>query len=416
MKDLQHNQGLDSAHTDAVEQAFSFDTIAIRTGHSPTHEAEHSEPLFLTSSFTYGSAEEAAKVFSGEKEGNIYSRFTNPTVRAFEQRLAALEGAERCVATATGMAAILSTAMAFLAAGDHVVCSRAVFGTTVGLFEKYMSKFGVKTTFVDLTDLNQWEHAIQPEKTKLFFCETPSNPLSQVADLEALSTLAHKHDILFVVDNCFCTPALQQPLKFGADLIIHSATKYLDGQGRAMGGAVVGNAKLLEEVFLVTRTLGPSMSPFNAWIFLKGMETLRLRMDAHSASALKLAEWLQSHPAVKQVYYSGLPSHIGHELAKRQQRAFGGIVSFEVKAIEGQDNGRTAAWTVIDATKMLSITGNLGDTKTTITHPATTTHGRLSAEAKAAAGITEGLIRIAVGLEDIEDIKADLARGLDALL
>lgn len=406
MKDLPH----------ATESELSFDTIAIRTGHSPTHEGEHSEPLFLTSSFTYGSAEEAAKVFSGETEGNIYSRFTNPTVRAFEQRLAALEGGERCVATASGMAAILSTALAFLSAGDHVVCSRAVFGTTVGLFDKYMRKFGVSTTFVDLTNLDEWEAAIQAGKTKLFFCETPSNPLSQVADLEALSTLAHKHDILFVVDNCFCTPALQQPLKFGADLIIHSATKYLDGQGRALGGAVVGSAKLLEEIFLVTRTLGPSMSPFNAWIFLKGMETLRLRMDAHSASALKLAEWLQAHPAVKQVYYSGLPSHIGHELAKRQQRGFGGIVSFEVKAVNDLDNGRTGAWKVIDATKMLSITGNLGDTKTTITHPATTTHGRLTAEAKAAAGITEGLIRIAVGLEDIEDIKADLARGLDSLI
>jgi len=406
MKDLPH----------AAKPELSFDTIAIRTGHTPTHEGEHSEPLFLTSSFTYGSAEEAAKVFSGECDGNIYSRFTNPTVRAFEQRLAALEGGERCVATASGMAAILSTAMAFLSAGDHVVCSRAVFGTTVGLFDKYMRKFGVTTTFVDLTNLDEWETAIQAGKTKLFFCETPSNPLSQVADLEALSTLAHTHNILFVVDNCFCTPALQQPLKFGADLIIHSATKYLDGQGRALGGAVVGSAKLLEEIFLVTRTLGPSMSPFNAWIFLKGMETLRLRMDAHSASALKLAEWLQSHPAVKQVYYSGLPSHIGHELAKRQQRAFGGIVSFEVKAIEGQDNGRSAAWKVIDATKMLSITGNLGDTKTTITHPATTTHGRLTAEAKTAAGITEGLIRIAVGLEDIDDIRADLARGLDSLI
>lgn len=406
MKDLPH----------AAKPELSFDTIAIRTGHTPTHEGEHSEPLFLTSSFTYGSAEEAAKVFSGECDGNIYSRFTNPTVRAFEQRLAALEGGERCVATASGMAAILSTAMAFLSAGDHVVCSRAVFGTTVGLFDKYMRKFGVTTTFVDLTNLDEWEAAIQAGKTKLFFCETPSNPLSQVADLEALSTLAHTHNILFVVDNCFCTPALQQPLKFGADLIIHSATKYLDGQGRALGGAVVGSAKLLEEIFLVTRTLGPSMSPFNAWIFLKGMETLRLRMDAHSAGALKLAEWLQLHPAVKQVYYSGLPSHIGHELAKRQQRGFGGIVSFEVKAIEGQDNGRSAAWKVIDATKMLSITGNLGDTKTTITHPATTTHGRLTAEAKTAAGITEGLIRIAVGLEDIDDIRADLARGLDSLI
>ena len=394
----------------------SFDTLAVRAGHIQTHEAEHSEPLFLTSSFTYGSAAEAAQVFSGEVAGNIYSRFTNPTVRIFEQRLAALEGGERCVATASGMAAILATALAFLAAGDHVVCSRAVFGTTTSLFDKYMRKFGVDTTFVDLTDLAQWQAAIVPGKTKLFFCETPSNPLAQIADLAALATIAHAHGILLAVDNCLCTPALQQPLKFGADLIIHSATKYLDGQGRALGGAVVGSAKLLEEVFGVTRTLGPSISPFNAWIFLKGLETLRLRMDAHSASAMKLALWLQDHAAVKQVYYSGLPTHPGHDLAKRQQRAFGGIVSFEVKPVDATDNGRVAAWRVIDATKMLSITGNLGDTKTTITHPATTTHGRLSAEAKIAAGVSEGLIRISVGLEDIEDIKADLARGLDGLL
>ncbi len=415
MTDLPHNNGLDTVHDDSVDQSFSFDTIAIRTGHTRTHEAEHSEPLFLTSSFTYTSADEAAKIFSGATKGNIYSRFTNPTVRAFEARLAALEGGERCVATASGMAAILATALAFLAAGDHVVCSRAVFGTTVGLFEKYMGKFGVTTTFVDLSDLDQWERAVQPGKTKLFFCETPSNPLSEVADLEALSALAHRHNILFVVDNCFCTPALQQPLKFGADLIIHSATKYLDGQGRALGGAVVGSAKLLEEVYLVTRTLGPTMSPFNAWVFLKGLETLRLRMDAHSASALKLAEWLETHSAVQRVYYNGLPSHQGHALAKRQQRGFGGIVSFEVRALAGQENGRSAAWHVIDSTKMLSITANLGDTKTTITHPATTTHSRLSAEAKMAAGITEGLIRIAIGLEDFDDIKADLVRGLDSL-
>ncbi|AXI02767.1 O-succinylhomoserine sulfhydrylase [Aquirhabdus parva] len=404
----QDNDGL-------AEPQFSFDTLAVRAGHTPTHEAEHSEPIFLTSSFVYGSAAEAAQVFGGEKTGNIYSRFTNPTVRIFEQRLAALEGGERCVATASGMAAILSVAMAYLAAGDHVVCSRAVFGTTTALFDKYMRKFGVSTTFVDLTDLAQWKDAIKDGKTKLFFCETPSNPLSQVADLKALATLAHEHDILLAVDNCFCTPALQQPLKFGADLIIHSATKYLDGQGRALGGAVVGSAKLLEEVFLVTRTLGPSMSPFNAWVFLKGLETLRLRMEAHSASALKLALWLEAHPAVKQVYYSGLPSHAGHELAKNQQRAFGGIVSFEVKG-DTPEQSRAAAWQVIDSTKMLSITGNLGDTKTTITHPATTTHGRLSAEAKQLAGVTEGLIRIAVGLEDIEDIQQDLARGLNALV
>lgn len=395
---------------DEFESSLGFDTLALRTGHRRTLEGEHSEPMFLTSSFVYESAADAAAAFGGQVPNcNIYSRFTNPTVRAFEQRLAALEGGERCVATASGMAAILATALAFLAAGDHVVCSRAVFGTTTAMFEKYMSKFGVSTTFVDLSDISQWQAAIQTGKTKLFFCETPSNPLAEVVDIAALSALAHAHQILLAVDNCFCTPALQQPLKLGADLVIHSATKYLDGQGRALGGAVVGNAKLLEEVFGVTRTCGPSMSPFNAWVFLKGLETLRLRMEAHSASALKLAQWLHAHPNVEQVYYSGLPSHAGHEIAKQQQRAFGGIVSFVVKG------GRDGAWKVIDSTRILSITGNLGDAKTTITHPATTTHGRLSPEAKAAAGIVEGLIRVSVGLEDLVDIQVDLARGLDAL-
>ncbi len=398
-----------------AEEQLAFDTLAVRAGHMMTHEAEHSEPIFLTSSFVYKSAAEAARVFSGEQNGNIYSRFTNPTVRIFEQRLAALEGGERCVATSSGMAAILSVCLAYLAAGDHVVCSRAVFGTTTVLFEKYMKKFGVETTFVDLTDLDQWRAAVKLGKTKLFFCETPSNPLSQIADIAGLAEIAHQDQALLVVDNCFCTPALQKPLALGADLVVHSATKYLDGQGRALGGAVVGNAKLLEEVFGVTRSLGPSMSPFNAWIFLKGLETLRLRMEAHSASALTLAQWLSKHPAVKQIYYSGLETHPGHALAKRQQRAFGGILSFEVKG-DTPEASRAAAWQVIDATRVLSITGNLGDTKTTITHPATTTHGRLSPEAKAAAGVTEGLIRIAVGLEDIEDIKTDLARGLDQLI
>lgn len=389
-------------------ESLSFDTLAIRTGHHRTNEGEHSEALFLTSSFVYANAKEAADTFAGEVLGaNIYSRFTNPTVRAFEQRLAALEGGERCVATASGMAAILSISLAFLAAGDHVVCSRAVFGTTTVLFDKYMKKFGVSVTFVDLTDLDAWQAAIVAGQTKLFFCETPSNPLAQVVDIAALAEIAHAHDILLAVDNCYCTPALQQPLKLGADLVIHSATKYLDGQGRALGGAVVGNAKLLEDVHAVVRSCGPSISPFNAWLFLKGLETLRLRMDAHSASALQLATWLSEHPAVERVYYSGLPSHQGHEIAKRQQRAFGGIVSFVVKG------GRESAWRVIDSTQMVSITGNLGDTKTTITHPATTTHGRLSAEAKAAAGIEEGLIRVSVGLEDVADIRADLARGLD---
>jgi O-succinylhomoserine sulfhydrylase len=388
--------------------AWGFDTQAIRTGQRRSAEGEHSEALLLTSSFVYDSAADAAAVFAGERAGrSVYSRFTNPTVRNFEERLAALEGGERCVATASGMAAILSISLAFLAAGDHVVCSRAVFGTTTALFEKYLKKFGVETTFVDLSDLNQWQAAIQAGKTKLFFCETPSNPLAQVVDISALAAIAHAQGILLAVDNCFCTPALQKPLSLGADLVIHSATKYLDGQGRALGGAVVGSAKLLEEVYGVTRTCGPSMSAFNAWLFLKGLETLRLRMEAHSASALQLAHWLDAHPAVERVYYSGLPHHVGHDIAKRQQRAFGGIVSFVVKG------GRESAWRVIDSTQMISITGNLGDTKTTITHPATTTHGRLSAEAKAAAGIEEGLIRVSVGLEDLADIRADLARGLD---
>lgn len=393
-----------SDHTESL----SFDTLAIRTGHHRTNEGEHSEAMFLTSSFVYANAAEAAAAFGGQvPDCNIYSRFTNPTVRAFEQRLAALEGGERCIATASGMAAILSISLAFLAAGDHVVCSRAVFGTTTVLFDKYMKKFGVSVTFVDLTDLDAWQAAIVAGQTKLFFCETPSNPLAEVVDIRALADIAHTHNILLAVDNCYCTPALQQPLKLGADLVIHSATKYLDGQGRALGGAVVGSAKLLEEVLGVVRSCGPSMSPFNAWLFLKGLETLRLRMDAHSASALQLATWLSEHPAVERVYYTGLPSHQGHEIAVRQQRAFGGIVSFVVKG------GRESAWRVIDSTQMVSITGNLGDTKTTITHPATTTHGRLSAEAKAAAGIAEGLIRLSVGLEDVADIRADLARGLD---
>ncbi len=395
-----------SQPTDHSQISSHFDTVALRTGHQRTAEGEHGEPIFLTSSFVYHSAADAAAHFSGEVQGNIYSRFTNPTVRMFEQRLAALEGGERCVATASGMAAILAVALAFLKAGDHVVCSRAVFGTTTTLFDKYMRKFGVDVSFVDLADLAQWQAAVQSGRTRLFFCESPSNPLSEVADLQALSDLAHQHDILFAVDNCLCTPALQQPLKFGVDLVIHSATKYLDGQGRALGGAVVGNSKLLEEVFGVVRSCGPSMSPFNAWVFVKGLETLRLRMDAHSKSALELAGWLAQHPAVEKVYYSGLPDSPGHQLAKQQQRAFGGIVSFVVKG------GREAAWRVIDQTRFISITGNLGDAKSTITHPATTTHGRLSEQAKREAGIEEGLIRVSVGLEDIEDIKADLALGL----
>ncbi|MDF2445634.1 MAG: metZ [Moraxellaceae bacterium] len=387
--------------------ALGFDSLAVRAGHVRTAEGEHSEAMFLTSSFVFGSAAEAAARFGGSTPGNIYSRFTNPTVRVFEERLAALEGGERCVATSSGMAAILATCMGLLQAGDHVVSSRSIFGTTNVLFDKYFKKFGVTTTFVSLTDVAAWEAAITPQ-TKLFFLETPSNPLCEVADIAALADLAHRHGILLAVDNCFCTPALQQPLALGADIVIHSATKYIDGQGRVLGGAVVGRQKEMEEVFGVVRTCGPSMSAFNAWVFLKGLETLRLRMEAHSASAQQLAEWLAAQPQVARVHYSGLPTHPQHALAAKQQRAFGGVLSFELAG------GREEAWRFIDATKMLSITANLGDAKTTITHPASTTHGRLSPEAKAAAGIGEGLIRIAVGLEDIKDIKADCARGLAA--
>jgi len=385
-----------------------LDTIAIRAGHTRTHEGEHGEPLFLTSSYVFKNAEEAAARFSGDQPGNVYSRYTNPTVRIFEERIAALEGAEQAVATSSGMAAILSTCMALLKSGDHIVCSRNVFGTTTVLLEKYLGRFGVTTTFVSLTELDQWRDAVTPE-TKMFFLETPSNPLCDIADLPALATLAHNNNVLLVVDNCFCTPALQQPLKLGADLIIHSATKYLDGQGRCLGGVVTGRNELVDEVLSFIRSAGPTMSPFNAWVFVKGLETLRLRMDAHSANALELAQWLQQQPQVEKVFYAGLPDHPGHNIAAAQQRAFGGVLSFRVKG------GKEQAWKVIDSTQVLSLTANLGDAKTTIVHPATTTHGRLSDEQKAETGITENLIRIAVGLEDIKDIKADLLRGLKAI-
>lgn len=385
-----------------------IDTQAIRTGHVRTPEGEHGEPLFLTSSYVFENAAEAAARFSGEQPGNVYSRYTNPTVRIFEERIAALEGAEQAVATSSGMAAILSTCIAFLESGDHIVCSRNVFGTTTVLLDKYLARFGIETTFVPLTELNQWQQAIRPE-TKILFLETPSNPLCEVADIPALATLAKSNDTLLVVDNCFCTPALQLPLKLGADLVVHSATKYLDGQGRCMGGVVAGRSELVNEVLSFIRSAGPTMSPFNAWVFLKGLETLRLRMDAHSASALDLAQWLQQQPQVEKVFYAGLPDHPGHDLAAKQQRAFGGVLSFRVKG------GQEQAWKVIDNTQMLSLTANLGDVKTTIVHPATTTHGRLSDEQKAETGITENLIRIAVGLEDIEDIKTDLLRGFSAV-
>ncbi|RKG35979.1 O-succinylhomoserine sulfhydrylase [Acinetobacter rongchengensis] len=387
---------------------YQLDTLAIRTGHNRSFEGEHSEPIFLTSSFVCENAADAAAKFSGEIEGNTYSRYTNPTVQAFEKRLAILDGAERAVATSSGMAAVHALCMAYLKAGDHVICSRAVFGSIISLFEKYVVKFAVDVTFVDLEDLDAWKQAIRPN-TRLLFIETPSNPLAQVGDMQAIADIAHAHGALFAVDNTFCTPVLQQPIKFGADLIVYSSTKYIDGQGRALGGAVVGKNKLVEEINGVIRTLGNSMSPFNAWVFLKGLETLSLRMKAHCESAQKLAEWLDQHEKVEKVYYAGLPHHPGHELAKRQQSGFGGVVSFVVKG------ARQGAWTVIDHTRFLSITSNLGDVKSTITHPATTSHGRMSAEAKQAAGIEEGLIRVSVGLENIDDIIRDLSHGLDLL-
>lgn len=382
------------------------DTIGLRAGLQRTPEQEHSEAIFPTSSFVFDNAAQAAARFAGDQPGNIYSRFTNPTVRAFEKRLAAMEGGEAAIATASGMSAILALVMGLLKAGDHIVCSVAVFGTTTLLLDGQLRRFGVNTDFVPLTDLSAWEKAIKPE-TQLLFLETPSNPLTEVADIKKLAELAHDHHALLVVDNCFCTPALQRPLSLGADLVTHSATKYLDGQGRCVGGAIVGDAERLgKSIFPFLRSAGPTMSPFNAWVFLKGLETLNLRMRAHSEQALQLAQWLAARPEVEVVHHAGLPDHPQHDVAAQQQTGFGGIVSFEVKG------GREAAWRVIDATKMLSITANLGDVRTTITHPATTTHGRMTDEQRAAAGIKEGLLRISVGLEDIADIQADLLPGL----
>jgi len=385
-----------------------LDTLAVRAGIARTAEGEHAEALFLTSSYVFDNAADAAARFAGTSTGNVYSRYTNPTVRTFEQRIAALEGGEQAVGTASGMAAILSTCMALLKSGDHVVCSRDVFGTTVNLFGKYLAKFGVEVTFVPLLALDEWRSAIRPN-TAMLFVETPSNPLCEVADLAVMSALAREHGCLLVVDNCFCTPALQTPLALGADIVVHSATKYLDGQGRCVGGAVVGSRQHMEEVVTFLRTCGPSMSPFNAWVFLKGLETLRLRMEAHSRTALALALWLQQQPGVERVFYAGLPEHPGHELACRQQSAFGGVLSFRVRG------DREQAWKFIDAVRIMSLTANLGDAKTTIVHPATTTHGRLSEQERAAAGITPNLIRVAVGLEHVDDLKTDLARGLAAL-
>ncbi len=392
-----------------IEEEWKAATRAIRVGHRRTAEGEHSPPIFTTSSYVYENAAQAAARFSGEEPGNIYSRFTNPTVRIFEERLAALEGGERCVATASGMSAILSTCLGLLQAGDHLVSSRSIFGSTVILFDKYLSRFGIETSYVPLADLEDWERAIRPQ-TRMLFVETPSNPLMELGDIRALADLAHANDCLLVVDNCFCTPILQRPLELGADIVIHSATKYIDGQGRCIGGAVVGDEKRVgEEVFGVLRTAGPTMSPFNAWVFLHGLETLALRMKAHSRNADLLANWLENHPKVERVHYPGLPSHPQAELAARQMDLPGGMLAFEVAG------GKEAAWKVIDAMKMISITANLGDVKSTVTHPATTTHGRLTPEQRAEAGISDGLIRISAGLEDVADIQADIERGLNTL-
>ena len=398
---------------DLDPREFDVDTLAIRTAQLRTDEMAHSDPIFLTSSFVYESAAQAAARFGGQEPGNIYSRFTNPTVRAFEQRLAALEGGEACVAFASGMAAISGTFFSLLAPGDHVVSSRSVFGTTNVVFDRYLKKFGIETTMVDLTDLADWEAAIRPE-TKLLFLETPSNPLSEVGDIRALAKLAHDNGALLVVDNCFCTPALQKPLEMGADIIIHSATKYLDGQGRCLGGAVVGAKPQMDEVLGFVRSAGACMSPFNAWVFLKGLETLSLRMSAQSARTLELAQWLETQPGIARVHYAGLPNHPQHALAAKQQSSFGAVMSIEVEDAAG-NRDRQAAWRFIDATRLISITANLGDVKTTVTHPATTTHGRVSEEEKQRAGVTENLIRLAIGLESVADLKADLSRGLKAL-
>ena len=389
-----------------MENKFELATLGVRAGQARSQFHEHSEALFLTSSFVFDSARQAAGRFTGGEEGFVYSRFTNPTVSMMQERLAALEGAEACVATASGMSAILAMSMALLKAGDHVVCSNAVFGATVQLYAGILARFGVDTTFVSPTDPARWELALRPN-TRLLFLETPSNPLTEISDIAALAGVAKQAGALLAVDNAFCTPALQRPLELGADLVIHSATKYLDGQGRVLGGAVLGaKALVMDGIFAFLRTAGPSLSPFNAWVILKGMETLEIRMRAQSERALELARWLESNPKVARVYYPGLASHPQHALAMRQQKSGGAVVSFDVHG------GREAAWKVIDSTRLVSITGNLGDVKTTITHPATTTHGRISPEARAAAGITEGLLRVAVGLEAVSDLKADLERGL----
>lgn len=396
----------DTPESDDPSQHWGFATLGIRSAEHRTAEMEHSPAIFPTSSFVFNNAAEAARVFAGEQPGNVYGRFTNPTVQAFEQRLARMEGGDACVATASGMVAILSLVMATMKAGDHLLASSGLFGATINLFNNYLVKFGVEVSYADPTKPAAWAAALRPN-TKLLFVETPSNPLTEIADIRALADIAHAHGAKLCVDNCFLTPVFQQPLKLGADFVIHSATKFLDGQGRCIGGAVVGDAQAVgKDVFGFMRTAGPCMSPFNAWVFLKGMETLAVRMKAHEDNARRLSVWLNEQLGVRRVFYPGLPSHPQHELAKRQSRGYGAVVSFEV------EGGREGAWKLIDATRLCSITANLGDTRTTITHPATTTHGRISQAARDTAGISEGLVRIAVGLEDLEDIQADLARGL----
>lgn len=389
------------------DQEYDIETLAVRGGIQRSQFNEHSEAMFLTSSFVFNSAAHAAARFKGEEPGMIYARFTNPTVNMFEARLAALEGAERCVAFSSGMAAILATVMGLMKTGEHIVASRSIFGSTVQLFSNILGRFGIDTTFVSPTDPEEWRKAIKPS-TKLFFVESPSNPLTEVSDIAALSAIAKQSNICLAVDNCFCSPALQRPLDLGADIVIHSATKYLDGQGRVLGGAVLGSKELMEGVFTFLRTAGPTLSAFNAWVILKGLETLTIRMAAHSSKAMELAGWLESHPKVERVLYPGLPSHPQHELAMKQQKTGGGIVAFEVKG------GQEAAWRVVDSCQLLSITANLGDAKSTITHPSSTTHSRMTAEQRAYAGIGDGLIRVAVGLESMRDIQNDLAKGLNS--
>ncbi|WP_454253138.1 O-succinylhomoserine sulfhydrylase [Pseudomonas sp. Marseille-Q7302] len=402
------SQDWDAGRLDSDLEGAAFETLAVRAGQQRSPEGEHGEALFLTSSYVFRTAADAAARFAGEVPGNVYSRYTNPTVRTFETRIAALEGAEQAVATASGMSAILAMVMSLCSAGDHVLVSRSVFGSTISLFEKYFKRFGIEVDYPPLADLDAWRVACKPN-TRLFFVESPSNPLAELVDIAGLAEIAHAQGALLSVDNCFCTPALQKPLALGADIVIHSATKYIDGQGRGMGGVVAGRAEQMKEVVGFLRTAGPTLSPFNAWLFLKGLETLKIRMQAHSQTALELARWLEAQPGIERVHYAGLQSHPQHELACRQQTAFGAVVSFEVAG------GRDAAWRFIDATRMISITTNLGDTKTTIAHPATTSHGRLSPAERASAGISDSLIRIAVGLEDRGDLQQDLARGLAAL-